>query len=115
MKLVMLAAKKYDTRPEEIFRAACDWCHVGWHPKTYRHLYEEFTAEGEFPEFVNDFALDVLANRVPQYCRYPDPQTGIGVTVWFIRPAYMLESRQLWPVGKREDYRDSDDPEHEIA
>ncbi len=90
----------------ELFRVACLYNHKNY---TIRQMCEEYKlwTSLESPEdgewsFLNDFAIDVLANRVPVYVHVTG-EVGETIHSWIIRPMTVLRRSEQWKKGSPED------------
>ena len=99
--LVPKAVALTKSHEAELFRVGSMWAHLNLTPGQMLIEYKVATATGEYPEWFTDFALDVLAGRVPIQL-----DVGEGLQ-WVIRPLSALPSCDKWRTGKVEEWSES--------
>jgi hypothetical protein len=64
MSLVGMAATFAKVHPGCIFKGAMDRNEVRMNPASARILFEDCRETGKYPDYVEDFALDILVGKV---------------------------------------------------
>jgi hypothetical protein len=64
MKLLDTVGKKFDTHPALIFVYAYNYNEKRLHKKNIGQMYIQYLDTGVLPDFVSDYALDVLNGSV---------------------------------------------------
>lgn len=62
--LPIIASKRFKIPLAILFKVAYDYGEVRKHPTNKRNAFDHFVNTGNCPQFVIDFALDLLAGRV---------------------------------------------------
>lgn len=118
--LIPLAIKKCHTCPAEFFRAWCEWSSQHLLPHEVHLAFKEWSVTKDDPSWsdMQDFALDILANRIPMYIDFIHPVRDLSVRFWLIRPAAMLQKKEMWPESEKpltwEDNNREDSDEQEV-